>query len=103
MQEILPKESAYGPSAKGVRPMNRLRRTPEQNARPLGSLGFGSDVRSAYSPEPPLLLSLVVWSPRETGRRDGTRGDPKSPVSAGAVPLYTLSARFYNEMVDSQR
>jgi hypothetical protein len=37
--------------------MNRLQRTPEVNAMPLGSWTGGGYVRSVYAPEPPLLLS----------------------------------------------
>ncbi len=51
-----PQESAYGPSSQGVRPMNRLRRTPELNARSMGFWSGGGCVRSVYAPEPPLCI-----------------------------------------------
>jgi hypothetical protein len=54
-------ESAHGPSAKGVRPMTRLRRTPEGNATFLGCWTAGGYVRSVYAPEPPLCTCLRAW------------------------------------------
>jgi hypothetical protein len=55
-------ESAYGPSSKGVRPMNRLRRTSEGNATWLGCWTGGGYVPSVYAPEPPL------WACPRAGR-----------------------------------
>jgi hypothetical protein len=46
-------ESADGPSAKGVRPMNRLRRTSAVDATWLGCWTGGGSVRSVHAPEPP--------------------------------------------------
>jgi hypothetical protein len=51
---LLPQESAYGPSSKGVRPMNRLRRTSQVHATWLGCWTGGGYVRSVYAPEPPV-------------------------------------------------
>ncbi len=58
---LLPKESAYGPSSAEVRPMNRLRRTPEVDATWLGGGSGGGNVRSVYASEPPLWACLRVW------------------------------------------
>jgi hypothetical protein len=51
-------ESADGPSSKGIRPMNRLRRTPEVDATLLGCWTRGGYARRVYAPEPPLLFSF---------------------------------------------
>jgi hypothetical protein len=52
-----PQESADGPSAKEVRPMNRLRRTSQVHATWLGCWTGGGHMRSVHAPEPPLLFS----------------------------------------------
>jgi len=57
---LFPKESAYGPSSKGVRPMNRLRRTSEVDVTLLRCWTGGGYVRSVYAPEPPLCACLRV-------------------------------------------
>jgi hypothetical protein len=59
-------ESAYGPSSKGVRPMNRLRRTSQMHATLLGSWTGGGHVRTVYAPEPPLCTCSRAgrWSVR---------------------------------------
>jgi hypothetical protein len=54
-------ESADGPSAKRVRPMNRLRRTSQMNATWLGCRTGGRYVRSVYAPEPRLCACWRVW------------------------------------------
>jgi hypothetical protein len=51
---LFPQESAYGPSSKGVRPMNRLRRTLEVDATLSGCWTGGGYLRTVYAPEPPL-------------------------------------------------
>jgi hypothetical protein len=64
--------------------MNRLRRTSQVNATPLGSRSDGEHVRSVYAPEPPLCTCSqagrrsvrevscrrseeVLWQGREEG------------------------------------
>ncbi len=60
---------------RGVRPMTRFRRTPERDARWLGSWSCGQDVCSVYPLEPPSC------SARIPGRLDGPPfyGAPDSP------------------------
>jgi hypothetical protein len=71
-------ESAYGPSSKGVRPMNRLRRTSRVHATWLGCWTRGGHVRSVYAPEPPLLFSC--------GRGNSPSAMSRSPQQ---IPLIT--------------
>jgi hypothetical protein len=66
---LFPKESAHGPSAKGVRPMNRLRRTSQVHATWLGCWTGGGYVRSVYAPEPPSGFTIydvrfMIWIER---------------------------------------
>jgi hypothetical protein len=62
-------QSAYGPSSKGVRPMNRLRRTSQVHAPWLGCGTGGGHVRSVHAPEPPFGfmiydLRFIIWVAR---------------------------------------
>jgi hypothetical protein len=58
-RRLVPKESAYGPSSKRVRPMTRFRRTPERDARSLGSGSCGQDVRRVYPLDPPSCSGIL--------------------------------------------